>query len=510
MAKLQAKVIRGNPIIKAESVTALSEEEKEFVFESVIGPKYSLRRLYEMREQSTILPQCIDAYKQNIVGFGYELKYRNDETVQEETPEMKAEWELVEKILKRMNMEKPLGNLLQEAIADRESCGNGYLEVIRDGAGRVVGLESVPEPYTIRVTKKETRPVMAEYYRDGEKIERERKFRSYVQIIEGRRTVWFKEFGDRRQMDWQTGKYGENIPLDRQANELIHLKVGSGAYGWPRWISATVDMFGSRSASELNYLYFRQGRHLPAAILIKNGRLTAESEAALSEYANSIEGQSGAHKFLLIEAEALEGETQVAGLEKDKASVDIEIVKLADILQRDGMFTSYDDGNRKKVQSHFRLPDLYVGYTKDFNRATAEMAITITEQQVFIPERKALSFFITNLLLAEYELKYVDVELKGPDISNPADVAAALGTINSIGALAINDVRDFTGSILGKKLENFNDERADLPTALLNQAPPLDMEFLMKSSGAGNSEKIYAVLKDLRALLKEQMKHESP
>lgn len=48
------------------------------------------------------------------------------------------------------------------------------------------------------------------------------------------------------------------------------------------------------------------------------------------------------------------------------------------MLQRDGLFINYDDTNRKKVQSHFRLPDIYVGYSKDFNRATAETAMLIT------------------------------------------------------------------------------------------------------------------------------------
>ena len=349
------------------------------------------------------------------------------------------------------------------------------------------------------MTKRST-AVDVTYYRDGQKFERKKKFRRYVQVVNGQKEVWFKEFGDPRIMDMRTGKFDDSIPAEFQANEILHLKIGNGAYGVPRWVSALMDMYGSRNASELNYRYFKQGRHLPAAILIKNGRLTEDSEAALSEYASSVEGQENAHKFLLLEAEALETENSL-GLEKEKASVDIDIKPLAEMLQRDGLFINYDETNRKKVQSHFRLPDIYVGYSKDFNRATAETAMLITEQQVFIPERNSLSFLITNMLLADYELKNVKVELKEPDISNPTDVATILGALNGIGAVAINDTRELLGSVLGKQLENFDDERANLPTALLNQGS-LSPELLFKS--AGTNEKIYGVLKDLRDLLEEQ------
>ena len=56
----------------------------------------------------------------------------------------------------------------------------------------------------------------------------------------------------------------------------------------------------------------------------------------------------------------------------------LEVVKMADILQKDELFQDYLDNNRRKVQSAFQLPDLYVGYTTDFNRATAQSAQEVT------------------------------------------------------------------------------------------------------------------------------------
>ncbi len=498
MQKIKARVITG--IKKSEEPTAKAADEKQYAIADVLEPKYSITRLLEMKEMSTILPQCVEAYKQNIVGFGYQLKYKADETKGKETPEMIAEWNRVEAALKYMHMEKSFVDVLKEGIDDRESCGNGYIEVIRNGKREVVELEKIEDAASIRITKKGAATATA-YYREGQRFDRKKKFRRYVQIVNGTKAVWFKEFGDPRIMDLRTGVFDDTTPAEFQANEILHLKIGNGAYGVPRWISALMDMYGSRNASELNYRYFKQGRHLPAAILIKNGRLTEDSEAALTEYATSIEGQESAHKFLLLEAEALEAEGSYPGMEKEKSSVDIEIKPLAEMLQRDGLFINYDDTNRKKVQSHFRLPDIYVGYSKDFNRATAETAMLITEQQVFIPERNSLSFLITYLLLADYELKHVKVELKAPDISNPTDVATILGAINNIGGVAINDTRELLGNVLGKQLENFDDERANLPTALLNQGASMPGLFL---KSAGREATMYSVLKDLRDLLEDQ------
>lgn len=59
-------------------------------------------------------------------------------------------------------------------------------------------------------------------------------------------------------------------------------------------------MYGARKAEELNYLYFKQGRHVPAAITVENGMLSESSYEQLQEYMNGIEGSDNAHKFLLL------------------------------------------------------------------------------------------------------------------------------------------------------------------------------------------------------------------
>ena len=101
---------------------------------------------------------------------------------------------------------------------------------------------------------------------------------------------------------------------------------------------------------------------------------------------NDIKGEAGQHAFIILETETTDGRADFDQSEKPE----IEIKDIANILQKDELFQDYIDNNRRKVQSAFQLPDIYVGYTTDFNRATAQTAQVITEQQVFQPERKSL------------------------------------------------------------------------------------------------------------------------
>lgn len=80
------------PIAKADGSLQISPEEA-----CTAGiwtkPPFDLRGLSKMVDESTILPQCIRAYKSNIAGFGIDIRYKDDFADADETPEMKAEWD---------------------------------------------------------------------------------------------------------------------------------------------------------------------------------------------------------------------------------------------------------------------------------------------------------------------------------------------------------------------------------------------------------------------------------
>ena len=160
----------------------------------------------------------------------------------------------------------------------------------------------------------------------------------------------------------------------------------------------------------------------------------ADIHRLLSEYTDAIKGEKGQHAFLVLETEPIQGDTSWNKENPPK----ITIKDMASILQKDELFGDYIEKNRRKVQSAFNLPDIYVGYTTDFNRATAYAAMTITEQQVFQPYRDSLAWAINNKLLNEYCFKYVEVYFETPEFNNPDDIKTIFDATGPYGGISAN------------------------------------------------------------------------
>lgn len=448
MKKANIKIIKSNknefqsPIKKSEHTEQLKGTSGDWIPHDI-----DLRGLKELVLQSTILPQCIKAYKSNIAGFGICADYVDDI---DENEESKKEWDILERLLDLLNFDTAAKEVFEKLIEERETYGIAYLECIRNMAGELVGIEVIKDTPSIDMTYPLEPYIDVQYFYKGELISRRKKFRKFRQVIGGT-TIYFKEFGDPRVMDKNTGEYRNGIDIDNQANELLDFTIGAGYYGTVRWMGQVLTIDGNYRAEILNNKYFRNGRHTPLMIIVKGGTLSDESFVKLQTYMEDIQGEAGQHAFMVIETEENEIST---GLEEKKNS-GVEIKDLASILQTDELFQAYQENGRKKIQSAFLLPDLYVGYTTDFNRSTAQVAMEITEKQVFQPERASLAWAINKKILGEYGFKYVQAKLNSPDITNPEDVAKMLDIAERAGGLTLNDGRNIAMETLGRKSENY-------------------------------------------------------
>ncbi|MGN0621825.1 MAG: phage portal protein [Porcipelethomonas sp.] len=491
--KVRAEIIKCNTVTKSDK--PLNIKNKEYSGSDWLAPSLPLEGLKNMVEHSSILPQCISAYKSNIAGFGLEARYKDDVT---DTESLEKEFEKLSDIVELLTFECDTKEIFENLIADRETYGIAYLEVIRNGAGEVVEIEIVENVPSIEKSRQLGEAVDYVYYYKGEKITRKKQFRKYRQNVNGK-TVYFKEFGDKRIMDSTTGEYRESVPFEKQANEILEFKLGSGSYGQVRWTGQMLSIDGSRKAENLNNNYFENGRHTPLAVIVKGGTLTAGSFEKLQAYMDNIKGEKGQHAFLLLEAESIK---EGADYGTDENKVDIEIKDLAGILQHDELFQGYLENNRKKVQSSFRLPDLYVGYTTDFNRATAQTAIEVTEKQVFIPERQSLAWFINNKLLNEYGFEHVEVYFRAPDITNPDDLYKILNVCNNAGGLSPNKAKEIAYNALGEVSDDYEGDWGNVPLAYSSTISGLETQIAKAESN--HDDEIVAVMKSVRALLKER------
>lgn len=508
--KMQVRITKGQdrPINKADTPTQISEQEA-FNSSDWISPPTDLRGLKMLVSNSSILPQCIRAYKNNIAGFGIGIRYRED---MDETPEMAAEYERVSELIELLNLDEDTKELFEDVIEARETYGISYIEVIRNLAGEVSQIEFIKDTPSIYKTCPLEPYVDTDFYFKGRVEKRKKKFRKYRQQLGGK-TVYFKEFGDPRIMDKRDGLYvseGESLELQYQANEIVEFTIGLEPYGEVRWIGQILGVDGSRKAEELNNNYFENGRHTPLLIMIKGGTLSDDSFEKLQEYMNDIKGAKGQHGFIILETENADNKVDYADTDKPE----VEVKDLANILQKDELFQEYLDNNRRRVQSAFQLPDLYVGYTTDFNRATAQTAMEVTEKQLFQPERKSLAWLINNRLLNEYQFKYVEVYFKEPDTTNVDDLAKILNIVERAGGLTPNKAKAIAYEILGDTCEDFEGDWGETPIAYSRTQAASSpyggvtmseqikgLEAQITKAAATHDDAVVAVMKEVRSLL---------
>ena len=101
------------PVKKSNKSEQLDARE-ELSAADWISPPIDLIGLKELETESSILPQCIRAYKNNIAGFGIGIRYKDDI---EETTEMAAEYTRAEDIIQLLNLEQDTKEVFEDLMS---------------------------------------------------------------------------------------------------------------------------------------------------------------------------------------------------------------------------------------------------------------------------------------------------------------------------------------------------------------------------------------------------------
>jgi PBSX family phage portal protein len=370
----------------------------------------------------------------NIGGWGYRvIPLFPDKEVNKEEQELLQTW------IERANVDQSLLQLARNQVFFYEKFGFMLYEVIRNREATPTLLRHV-DVTTIRAMGRQRDAVKVERFikrGGGERlriVERKR-FRKYRQMIGGQ-TVWFKQWGDPRTMDWRDGRYQSRVTgriAERwRATEILHFKQESeDVYGVPRWISQLPAILGSREAENVNVRYFQDNTIPPSIITISGGRLTRESFLEIKRVID--QGGVGKQNQIML----LEAIPESEGLD-DKGVAKISIEKMTDARQSDGLFKEYDDANQAKIRSSFRLPPVILGMSQDVTFATANVSAFLAEMQVFNPERNLHDENLNKTLINSDHglgLETVKLESRGPQLTAPGDVVKALSAMNQMGGV---------------------------------------------------------------------------
>lgn len=427
------KVIKNETwMVMAQSAVELEDEFSSLYYTAgqqnnlFLMPPFEPNVLLNLVQTNNILNQCIEAMEVNIDGTGYELVPVEEGKDIDKTEEKTA----------RAFFDEPYPNISMTGIRRKlrrqmESVGYGFIEVLRNIAGDVVGLRSV-ETAHIRMVKLDLPiQVKKKIERDGKEVElvlweRERRF---AQTVALKQQVYYREFGTTREIHRDTGAWesdAEKVPPEKRGSELLILGINPDVttpYFLPRWINQLPSVIGSRAAEEQNLQFLDAGGLPPAIVFIQGGTLIKDTSDQLRMYLSGL--NKNKNRAVVVEVQSSSGSLDAAG------KVDVKVERFGSAQSQDSMFTNYDETTEEHVRIGFRLPPLFLGKAVDYNFATAQTSYMVAEAQVFLPERTEFDELMNKTIVKELGLKTlkykskpitlkdVATQLKGLELSMP-------------------------------------------------------------------------------------------
>jgi PBSX family phage portal protein len=492
----------------------------------LIAPPYKPGRMYELYEQSGVLKACVDAYVNNIEGYGYNIisgESDDDNLQTEDNPEVRS----LKDFFDSPNDMDSLDVLRERKRRDEEITGNAYFEVVRSRDNKPV-LMFWANAQRIRITTtREPVVINVSVVRDGKSvaIPSEKRFRSYCMLSSdgassGPRVRWFKEYGDPRAMNAETGEFVKDdveIPASKLASEIIHFKHGNGVYGIPRWIATLLSVMGSWKANMVNFDLFDNQGIPPLIVSISGGKLTEDSFQDLLALFRKAKGAQNFHKLLILETEG-----EPTGFDGREVLPRLGIQNLSEYRKEDAMFLQYLRDCRQEVQKlGFRLPGMFLGISDDANFATAFIVRTTVEEQVFLPERSRFDEVINKTLVRDLAgtgglLRF---KSKGPTLQSTDGLGGLISTLVNAGVFTVNGLISFVNASYGTSIALYDKSEAwadePIPVAVqaktASMAPPKaalpDAEAETDAGEAADTvqknEKIFSALRDIELVVQK-------
>lgn len=457
-ASLRALIIKGaaSPVLDTRGIS--NPWDTYGGSDEIIEPPLNPDGLIDMVELSTELPTNIAAMEVNIPGFGWRVKRV---TGVEDSPEVDAEKNWIDEFLTYVDYDElSFTNLRRRSRKEIETTGSWYWEVLRDGSGKPCSFRLIPSN-TMRMTKIELQSVSVDRLRptgsgNNRKLKSVSVWRRFKRFVQARHQagsdepelVYFREYGDPRQLDWRTGEFADEVAAEYRATEILHSRIYSARtpYGVPRWIGAILTASGLRAGEEINFVTFKNNNVPSLALLVSNGQLTQATIDRLKEFMEaSIQGDDNWSKIVVIEA--LGGDDD----DPEGATVKLDIKPLTNSQHTDALFQNYDKQGREKIRRMFRLPPIFTGATDEYNRATAITSRKLADEQVFDPERRDEDWMI-NRVLTDMGMRFHRFETNTPNVTNDQDLIAVMQGAEKAGGMTPAIARIMLEDILGREL----------------------------------------------------------
>jgi len=467
---------------KSESKAKATEETKlqSYIEQGdIVSPPYDPFELAILPEYSTVLGPLIETLEVNIDGFGHRFESVIDERqlasfgddAEIIAAEIKKERRMLENFFNNCCLDDSLVSVRRKKRKDQESTGGAYLEIIRKKNLNDLDRFNLIPSYQMRLAsldKKSTEADMniVEIDEDGflsiQKRTVQKRFRRFVQISRaGQKLVWFKEFGDPRDLNCETGDYGTEekpVPKDKKATEIAFFSIYSPRtpYGVPRYIGNLITIYGDRAADEINYTTLDNNNIPSLVIFCSNGQLTDGSIRRLRKFI-SLQGRKSRNYSRVLLLESLP--TTDEGGAGSQAKLDMK--PMVNEQMKDQLFQEYSKNNMAKLRGAFRVPPIFIGSADLYNKNTAETSRRLADEQIFSPERQEFDHWVNRKIMPELGAKYHRFVSNSPNVTDDSDLIQVLTAAEKTGGMTPRIAHMILADIFNKDLPAIDPDKLD-------------------------------------------------
>lgn len=348
----------------------------------VIEPPHSLGGLMNWLHQSVIHSACVYTKVQDSVGIGWKL------VEVEGVKAVKSDYDLLYQFFNKVNDKEDITSVCKKVGTDYEGCGNGYFEIVR-GVNAEAAKEVIKHIYHISASS-------IRLCKDKER---------FIQRI-GSNKVYFKQYGDTRDLDKDTGIFENKIDPDKAANEIIQIKQythKSTYYGLPDWLPALYQMYGEMKEKEYNLDFFANYGIPAYAVILEGMTFGTEAKQEIAKYFET-EVKNNPHKTMVFTLK------KGATMTFEKLSTET----------KEASFRVFRKDNRDDVLTAHRVPPYRASIVEKgaLGGAVAEDVDRIYLDSVINPRQKDFAWILNELIIkggfeiAGYVFEFEDIDIR--------------------------------------------------------------------------------------------------
>jgi PBSX family phage portal protein len=376
----------------------VSAEEKQFFHLGLVSPPFPPESFLQLMDSNVYFDRCVRQIAQDTAGLGWKV------VLKEGKEEADQERQEIESFLRKPNTRHPdesMRDVIQASVIDLESVGWFGLEVVRNLGGQGMELYHVPG-HTFKVHK------------SRKKFCQQRN----------QSKVWFKAYGEKPDIDKDTGEMGKGLSEAKKANELLYHKsyyAKSDYYGVPPILSAVGSVLALIGIRDYNLAFF-ENYGVPAAIVILEGNWEEGSDEKLRDWLDTeIKRSENAHKTAVLRV--------ADGCKATWIPLVTEVKEAA--------FKIYLKILRDEVLAAYSMPGYRIGITEtgSLGGSTAREATETYLSTVIEPLQETFEEILEKLFLdrgwINYRVEFVDIDVRDIDAEvKRCDILVRIASMN--------------------------------------------------------------------------------